>query len=315
MSAPLSGPIFERVDTLLAATPAYRDWRGGRLGAEGYRHLLDAERARLVAGGVPDEDVDYAKRYPAERSRFVADALARLDARGVIAGRDYDRAAWRRTEEALRRFDHGGRKTYIYPEEAELLFAIASVKRPRRSIFLGSYYGYWAAAALPPVAAAGGSLLLVDPDPGCCALAARNFADAIAGGTVAVACATGEAALAANDAPFDLVVIDAELPRDHPVTALRGKGVYAPLLEAVLPHLAPGALLVCHNILLSDWTEAPVFDAIVDRNRAELTAFEALARRHFPDWTEIASTEGIGVGSLAADRGEDRHEDRREDRR
>lgn len=301
---PFSGPLFERLDTLLRQAPAYAAFREGRLSARGFAEFLDSRRGELVAGGVPDEDVDYAKRYPADRHAFVRAAMARLCARGVTATADYDRAAWDIAERKLRSFDHGGCTTYIYPEEAELLFAIASVWRPRRALFLGSYYGYWAAAALPALAGAGGTAVLVDPDESCCALARLNLAAEVKAGLVGIACTTGEQFLAAPQPdPFDMVVIDAELPRDHPDPALRGKGVYAALLAAALPHLADRAVLVCHNILMKDWTRAPVFERILSRNGDELAAFEAIARRHFGNWTEIDSTEGVGVGSRASGAG------------
>jgi predicted O-methyltransferase YrrM len=224
--------------------------------------------------------------------------MARLCERGVLPASDYDGAAWEAAERTLRGYDHGGRTTYIYPEEAELLFAISSVWRPRRALFLGSYYGYWAAAALPAIAGAGGTAVLVDPDRGCCDLARSNLAAEMDAGIVEIACTTGEQFLAEGQPePFDMVVIDAELPRDHPVAELRGKGVYAALLAAALPRLADRAVLVCHNILLRDWTGAPVFDRILTRNGDELAAFEIIARENFPNWTEIDSTEGVGVGS------------------
>jgi predicted O-methyltransferase YrrM len=300
---PASGPLFERLDTLLREAPAYADFRAGRLSPSGFADFLDSRRGDLVAGGVPDEDVDYAKRYPADRHVFVRSAMERLCARGVLPAADYDFAAWQAAEGRLRGFDHGGRTTYIYPEEAELLFAIASVWRPRRALFLGSYYGFWAAAAIP--ALTGGTAVLVDPDEGCCALARSNFAAEIEAGTIEIACTTGEQYLAGPQPDrFDMVVIDAELPRDHPVAELRGKGVYASLLAAALPHLAGRAVLVCHNILLRDWTGAPVFERILSRNGGELAAFEALARTHFANWTEIDSTEGVGVGSRAPEAGQ-----------
>lgn len=298
---PSSGPLFDRLDTLLRDAPGYADFRAGRLSARAFADFLDSRRGALVSGGVPDEDVDYAKRYPADRHAFVRAAMAYLCRRGILPAADHDAAAWGVAERRLRSLDHGGRTTYIYPEEAELLFAIASVWRPRRALFLGSYYGYWAAAALPALAAAGGGAVLVDPDESCCALARRNLAAEVAAGVLEIACTTGEQFLAApRPEPFDMLVIDAELPRDHPVAALRGKGVYAALLAAALPHLADRAVLVCHNILLTDWTGAPAFERILSRNGHELAAFEALARRHFGNWTEIHSTEGVGVGSRAS---------------
>lgn len=294
----VSGPIFDRVESVLNGTEPYGRFKGGGLSFDDYVSFLDSKRKALVVGGVPDEDVDYAKRYPPDRARFLRSALALLRERGVIAHGHVD---FRLLDEARRRsrnFDHGGRTTYIYPEESDLLAALADITRPCHVAFLGSYYGFWACAALPALLRDGGTATLVDPDPDCSALASLNFKAEIAGGRVTIACATGEALLARAGPPLDMVVIDAELPRDDPDEARRGKGVYASLLEAALPRLAPGAVVVSHNILLDDWTGAPVFDQILARNQRELARFGELAQRHLPNWTVIHSTEGLGVGSL-----------------
>ena len=75
-------------------------------------------------------------------------------------------------------YDHGPFRTYIYPEEARLLFAIADILRPKAAIFLGSYYGYWARAPLAVIARHGGRAVLVDPDPQAQAVARRNLKSA-----------------------------------------------------------------------------------------------------------------------------------------
>ncbi len=294
------GPVFDRVDAVLRDTRGYAAFRTGELPLADYADFLDAHREALVAAGVPSEDVDYAKRYPADIDMFVRDTLALLRERGVIAHSRFDAGLLAEARAHIGRYDHRGRTTYIYPEEASVLAALADIRRPHHALFLGSYYGYWAGAILPALKAGGGTATLVDPDPDCCALARENLADAVDAGEIAVACTTGEAFLDGADARFDMVVIDAELPRDHPQTELRGKGIYAQLLAAALPRLADGALLVCHNILLNDHSGARAFDAILERNCRELAAFDALARRHFPNWTEIASTEGMGAGTFDA---------------
>jgi predicted O-methyltransferase YrrM len=293
----VSGPIFDRVDAVLAGNADYAAFRAGGLGREDFVGLLESARANLVAQGVPDEDVDYAKRYPARIDGFVADAIALLRCRGVLGqGRASESVS---AQAKLKQYDHAGRSTYIYPEEAALLTALVSVQRPKRVVFLGSYYGYWAAAAAPVLEGWDGKAVLVDPDPACSAIAAANFHDERMRGAVRIETSTGETFLGGAPEPFDMVVIDAELPRDHPDPGLRGKGVYASLLSAALPCLAPDAVLVCHNILLQGAAVAPVFEQILARNRTELGPFKALAQKHFPNWTEIASTEGVGVGRRA----------------
>lgn len=291
-----SGPIYDRVDAVLHGSDGYMRFRSGGMSLRDYAIFLDAARAPLVAGGVPDEDVDYAKRYPADRDSFLRASLTRLRANGTIDSDAFDRELIAKAQARSRAYDHGGRTTYIYPEESDLLAALVDIQRPRRIMFLGAYYGYWSAATLPALAQCGGTAILVDPDPGCCALASSNLAVEVASGLVEIACTTGEALLADTGLSFDMAVIDAELPRDHLNPALRGKGVYASLLSAALPHLTAGGLVVCHNILLDDPTGAPVFADILARNRCELGAFLHLARAELEGWTEIGSTEGVGVG-------------------
>ena len=123
-------------------------------------------------------------------------------------------------------------------------------------------------------------MTLVDPDPTACAVARRNFASY--GDAVRVVTATGQDALAENRAPLDLVVIDAELPRTDPDPELRGKGVYRALLAAALPHLAPGAHVVAHNILLADATGDAALAEVAARNAGELV-------RSWP-WPRASST-------------------------
>jgi predicted O-methyltransferase YrrM len=288
------GPLFDLAASVLARYPEFASHRDGSLAEGAWRGLLERAAGELRAAGVPDDDVHFAKRVPGAPEAFVRDALARLVRAGVLRSDAFDEAAADAAAAGAARYDHGGLGTYIYPEEGRLLFALADLVRPAHAVFLGSYYGYWAAWAIPAVVARGGRVTLVDPDPTACAVARRNLAGH--GDAVRVLTATGQDALAENDAPIDLLAIDAELPRTHPDPSLRGKGVYRALLAAALPHLAPTAHVVAHNILLADGTGDPVLAAVAARNAGELGPFLALAARELDAFVELASTEGVGVG-------------------
>jgi len=301
----IEGPIFDAVERVLAGRDEYRRFRRGLLDGDQLGRLLDGAGPELVAAGVPSEDVQFARRYPASIAGFAGGVLADLKARGLIPTDRHDTARLAFVERSARRYRHGGYRTYIYPEEARVLFALADILRPRRALFLGSYYGYWAHWALPSLIAGGGRAVLVDPDERVQRVARANLPAAWRD-AVELATTTGERFLDGAEGPFDLVVLDAEGPRDHPDPEQRGKRVYRPLLERALPRLAPGALLLCHNILLRDCTGAPFFSRIIQRNRDELGPFMALVERTFDGFTEYLSTEGIGVGRLRGPRGEDR---------
>lgn len=187
------------------------------------------------------------------RPTFVNRALRGFVARDILSAATYDSGYYATLATEIRdSFEHGPFRTYIYPEEARLLFAIADIARPSSAIFLGSYYGYWAYASIAAIASHGGKVVLVDPDPVAQAVAQRNIAKASFQNAVTIITKTGEDYLDSIDAEFDFVVLDAEGPRDHADPDQRGKAVYAPLIRHALPHMPYDSYLICHNILFND---------------------------------------------------------------
>jgi predicted O-methyltransferase YrrM len=291
--APKAGPVFEIARPLLEDQPRYRAFQQGGDRAA-FAEFLDTIATDLVAAGLPPEDVHFAKRYPRNAARFVNEMLEELAARGIIPGVAYDERRYEELDAAMRaNYSHGGFRTYIYPEEKRLLFAVVEIVRPKSVVFLGSYYGYWAHAALAALVGHGGRAVLVDPDPRAQDVARRNLA-AAGLSSVEVAVMSGQEFADKAAGPYDLVVLDAEGPRDHPDPEQRGKRIYTPLLRHILPHLTGDALMACHNILFQDIAGCSFFDGILERNHAELDEFMSLASAEFSASYECPSTEGVG---------------------
>lgn len=291
-----TGPVFTIAQSVLAGRPEYQSFLAGGSRGE-FSVFLDSIAPDLIAAGLPPDDVQFAKRYPRSQAAFVGDALARLTGVGILPQPDYDETAYERLAAQLRDgYEHGPFRTYIYPEEARLLFAIADILRPRSAIFLGSYYGYWARAPLSVIARYGGRAVLVDPDPKAQDVARYNLKAAGLLDAVELAVTTGQDYLRQTSERYDLVVLDAETPRDFPDPQQRGKAVYGPLLQHALSCMTPDATLVCHNYLFEDVAGCRFFDRIVERNRDELGAFLDIAAREFAGLVECTSTEGVGVG-------------------
>ncbi|MFM0351113.1 O-methyltransferase [Paraburkholderia sp. RL17-347-BIC-D] len=297
-----TGPIFDLVDGVLQDEPDYRSFRAGTRTRAEFSDFLERSRRKLVSHGVPANDVHFAKRYPVSFDAVIGHAFEAIASTGLAAPRDFSHISAQVAATINSNFDHGGFGTYIYPEEGRLLLAIALAARPTRTVFLGSYYGYWAAWALPALVACGGSAVLVDPDPVAAVVARRSLARLYPGAPIEVVCATGEQYLSDGGGPFDLVVLDAELPRDHADPTRRGKGIYAHLLRAVLPHLAERSLLVCHNILFRDHSDCEFFDDVISRNHEELGAFRTLLSGEYDFFVELPTTEGIGIGLRSSSR-------------
>jgi predicted O-methyltransferase YrrM len=151
----------------------------------------------------------------------------------------------------------------IVDRDSGRVLAALAVGR-RRIVEVGTAYGYstlWLALGQP----ADGTIVTIDPDRSRTDLARGWWRQAgIADERIHVvtakaleAFATSEAALAG---PFDLAFIDALKPE------------YPAYLEALVPRLAPGALVVADNVL---WSGRVADPTITDENTVALRAFDA----------------------------------------
>jgi predicted O-methyltransferase YrrM len=181
----------------------------------------------------------------------VADALAtkvlsRATAEGVLPAAglpDWERyASFRaRVRDA---FDVP--QTSVTPLMARVLYGIAALARPRRILGIGTYAGntlvWLAGAGFGADPLYHGELAVgVDVDAEATGLAARNFR-AIGGDLrVQLRCEDGHDTPRVLGLAWDLVFLDADDPGVR-------KRIYLSLLEAIYPWLAPGGLVLAHDI-------------------------------------------------------------------
>jgi predicted O-methyltransferase YrrM len=151
----------------------------------------------------------------------------------------------------------------IVDRDSGRVLAALAVGR-RRVVEVGTAYGYstlWLALGQP----ADGTIVTIDPDRSRTDLARGWWRQAgIADERIQVVTAKALEAFAASEAalagPFDLAFIDALKPE------------YPAYLEALVPRLAPGALVVADNVL---WSGRVADPTITDENTVALRAFDA----------------------------------------
>ena len=154
-------------------------------------------------------------------------------------------------------------KIPIVDRDSGRVLAALAVGR-RRIVEVGTAYGYstlWLALGQPD----DGTIVTIDPDRSRTDLARGWWRQAgIADERIQVVTAKALEAFAAREAaldgPFDLAFIDALKPE------------YPAYLEALVPRLAPGALVVADNVL---WSGRVADPSISDENTAALRAFDA----------------------------------------
>jgi len=156
----------------------------------------------------------------------------------------------------------------------------------RRIVEVGTAYGYstlWLALGQP----ADGTIVTIDPDRGRTDLARGWWRQAgIPDERITVVTAKALDAFAAGESalggPFDLAFIDALKPE------------YGAYLEALVPRLAPGALVLADNVL---WSGRVADPAVVDESTTALRAFDAAVLR---DPRFVATILPVGDGLLVA---------------
>jgi predicted O-methyltransferase YrrM len=146
-------------------------------------------------------------------------------------------------------------------DSGRVLAALATGRR--RIVEVGTAYGYstlWLALGQP----ADGTIVTIDPDRARTDLARGWWREAgIADERITVVSAKALDAFAAADpalaGPFDLAFIDALKPE------------YEAYLDALVPRLAPGALVVADNVL---WSGRVADAAVSDESTTALRAFD-----------------------------------------
>lgn len=144
---------------------------------------------------------------------------------------------------------------------ARLLRMLVAAVGARRVLEIGTSIGYSAtvmALALP----ADGTLLTMEADAARAATARQNFARAGVDGRVNVIVGDASRFLHKVAGPFDLIFQDGSIQ------------LYEPMLDRLVAHLRPGAVLVSDNVLLA----GEVVDGLVERPRHDAADTDALRR-------------------------------------
>jgi len=168
-----------------------------------------------------------------------------------------------------------------------VLAALAAGRR--RIVEIGTAFGYstlWMALAQPP----DGTIVTIDPDRGLTDQARAWWREAgVADDGITVVNAPALEAFARDEpalrGPFDLAFIDALKPE------------YRDYLEAIVPRLATGALVVADNVL---WSGRVSGERPADRDDEGTAALRAFNEAMLRDPRFVASILPVGDGLLVA---------------
>jgi predicted O-methyltransferase YrrM len=280
-------------DRLLAFAP-FQEFRNGRRSRDSYQRAIEAEPP--AAWGLNEDQLNLSTRFPVDVMAFVRSMVGQLFEDGMLPSARYPEAELARyCDQVAALFDHRHHFTYIFPEEAALLFAIAHIARPAQVLFLGSYYGYWAAWAMPGIQAAKGEAVLVDPQTDVLEQSRANLLQLGFEDVCTFVCGDAVHYLQSRRLQCDLIVLDAEGPAESGPVERRGKAIYHPIAAAATPLLRRGGLLVAHNILMTNLTDNSYFDRKIAMVEQQLERFFHHIKLHYDRSRTFPTTEGVGV--------------------
>ncbi len=154
----------------------------------------------------------------------------------------------------------GAANMQISADQGALLTLLTGVVGAKRALEIGTFTGY-SSICIARGLAEGGSLLCLDVSEEYTSVAREAWAEAGLTDRIELRIAPALETLASLEGPFDLVFIDAD------------KGNYANYLEAVLPLMRPGGLLLVDNTL---WSGDVVRPAEEGTTAAVIQAFNDL---------------------------------------
>lgn len=286
-----------KINNALKQYSWYSDYLREDLKRPDYWNTLLQHKSQLTSAGLNEDQIHLSSRFPLNEERIVDAILNDLFQRKMITSVDYPKEQFIQLEQKIHQhFDHGSYTTYIFPEEARLLYALTYITKPKVMIFLGSYYGYWAIWAASLLKETGGCAYLIDVDSKVLDLADKNMKVFNLESVVRLINEDAITFLAREKIQHDFLVVDPEGPKVGDDPDLLDKAIYYPMLKAAHPFLDKNGLVLCHNILLDNpIKEDAYFAQKIEYNYNQFTKFLPFMKENYDASAWYDTTEGVGV--------------------
>ncbi len=294
---PAGSTAYKKIDQALNQYPWYREYLHNDLARNDYLKILLEHKSDLEAAGLNEDQIHLSSRFPLNAEFTVEQILYDLCVRDIIPSVDYPKDKFALLFQQVHdSFQHESYTTYIFPEEARLLYALTHITKPKFMIFLGSYYGYWAIYAATILKETGGCAYLIDTDKNVISLAEKNMKQFNVDSVVRLINEDAITFLGREKIATDFIVLDPEGPKQGDDPDLLDKAIYYPMMKAATPLLASNGIVLCHNILLDNPVkEDQYFAKKIDYNYGQFTKFLPFMNENYSQGVWYDTTEGVGV--------------------
>ncbi|MFC0139904.1 O-methyltransferase [Erwinia mallotivora] len=293
----MSGTAYKIIMESLGGDKDFSLFREGKLTQKDYFERVSHKKDSLTTGEFNEDMLNLSARMPKDPVKYADNILSDLFEKGIIPSKNYNRDKFSEIEDLIAsNFMHEGRKTFIFPEEARIIFALADICKPKKIAFMGSYYAFWAIWILP-VLPAESTVWLMDIDHSSQALAKENIQKLSLHSEVEIIHSVEDAIKDIRSvSDLDWIVLDAEGPKmgvdDEDMI---DKAIYYPMIREGYSSLKENGLMIAHNILLENTTNSPYIEDKIIWNKRMFRKFIPFISENFKDFVHFESTEGMGI--------------------
>ncbi len=291
------GTAYDRINQVLKNYNWFVKYKGLELTQNKLLSTLIEHKRELIEAGLNEDQIHLATRFSLNDEETVDAILNDLKNRDIIESTDYPKDYYSHImADITSNFKHASYLTYIFPEEARLLFALTYIKSPKVMVFLGSYYGYWAIWAAFLLKKQNGMAYLIDIDKDALQLARKNMKHFALEKAIELVHQDGIHFMQTEKIAHDFLVIDPEGPKTSPDPDLLDKAIYYPMARAAHPYLKKNGIVLCHNILLNHTLSSDnYFKKKIQYNHDQFKKFLPFMREHYSAYNWYDTTEGTGI--------------------
>lgn|SRR3990167_907539 len=293
----IGSTAYTKINNVLSQYEWYNDYRAMQVNREHYWNTLMQFKPELLKSGLSEDQIHLSSRFSLNAEETVRHILHDLLKQNMIDSIDYPKDEFAvLTEVIAKNFCHGKYMTYIFPEEARLLYALTYIMKPKTMLFLGSYYGYWAIWAIMLLKKMGGKAYLIDIDDSVINLARENMEKFELESVVTLVNEDALEFIAREKIQHDFMVVDPEGPKKGPDPDLLDKAIYYPMVKAAHPYLSTKGIIICHNILLNNpIKEDGYFHDKIKYNKDQFIKFLPFMSENYASGVWYNTTEGVGI--------------------
>jgi predicted O-methyltransferase YrrM len=287
------GTAYSKISNFFKDNEQYISFREEHISRDFFQNYIEENWSSFNI--LNKDQANLSARFPINEENFIDKILLELYNNNIIQSVKYPKENFLKyRKKVYESFNHEDNITYIFPEEERIMYALFYILKPKKSVFMGSYYGYWAVWCLPHLLE-NSEIYLLDVDRKVLDLSKENFLKLHNNINNIYFINEDAIDFVTKIDSIDYAILDAEGPKDYGPIELRDKRIYSPMMKSLYRGLSKKSVVIAHNILLENFSNGKYFDRKIESNLEQFQDLYNFISENFKMNLNFNTTEGIGI--------------------